>query len=141
MPGSYVKKILIVEDDRKAAQALELRVRSAGYEPSTAYDALSGVVAAAKVQPDAVLLDVTMPKGNGFSVALRIQAILPAHTPIVFVTASRRPEFFDRAMKLEACGYFEKPYDAAKLLELLHSVLEAKPAAAGTNVENPLLAH
>ena len=119
-----MKKILIVEDDQKVAKALHLRIKGAGYETSMAYDALGGVVTAARVKPDAVLLDINIPAGNGFSVAQRIQAIIPGRTPIIFITASRKPDLCDRAIKLGASGFVQKPYDPLKLLELLHNVLE-----------------
>jgi DNA-binding response OmpR family regulator len=127
-----VKKVLIVEDDKRVAQALELRVRSAGYETCTAYDALGGVMAAAKVKPDAVLLDINIPAGNGFSVAQRIQSIMSDPAPIIFITASRKPELFERAAKLGAAGFVEKPYDPVKLLALLRQVLEEEfPVISG----------
>jgi DNA-binding response OmpR family regulator len=122
-----MKKVLIIEDDEKVARALHLRIKNAGYEISMACDALGGVMTAARVKPDAVLLDIFIPAGNGFSVAQRIQAIIPGRTPIIFITASRKPDLFDRAIKLGASGFVEKPYDPAKLLELLHNVLEKTP--------------
>ena len=57
-----------------------------------------------------------MPAGNGFSVAERIQTLIPTPTPIIFLTASKQPGFQERAETLGAAGYFEKPYEAEKLL-------------------------
>jgi len=135
-----MKKVLIVEDDKKVAKALDLRVTRAGYETSMAYDALGGVMAAAKVKPDAVLLDINLPAGNGFSVAQRIQAIMSSHTPIIFITGSRKPELFDRAVKLGASGFLEKPYDPARLLELLHNLLEKTPRGSTAGIGTPFSA-
>lgn len=119
-----MKRILIIEDDEKVARALDLRVKSAGYETSIAYDALNGVISAAKVKPDAVLLDINMPAGNGFSVAERIKATATTPIPIIFITASKKPGLVDRAIEMGASGFIEKPYSPEGLLKLLTNVLE-----------------
>src|ERR1041385_1094630 len=87
------KKILIIEDDEKIAMALALRLQAAGYQATTAYDALTGLNSAVSNSPDLVLLDISMPAGNGLSVAERIQALIPTPTPIIFLTASKQPGF------------------------------------------------
>jgi DNA-binding response OmpR family regulator len=62
-----MKNILIIEDDRKIALALTLRIKFAGYEATTAFDGLTGLDAAVKNPPDLVLLDISLPVGNGFT--------------------------------------------------------------------------
>jgi DNA-binding response OmpR family regulator len=114
------KKILIVEDDQKIALALAVRLKSAGYETSTAFDAVGGVSEAMRFQPDLVLLDVSLPAGSGFTVAERVRSVMPAATPIIFLTASRQPGLMERAQELGAAGYFEKPYEAEALLTAVH---------------------
>ncbi len=123
-----MKRVLIIDDDEKVAKAIGLRVSSAGYQSFVAHDALNGVVAAAKAKPDAVLLDINMPGGNGFSVAERIHTILQDRVPIIFITASRKPGLVDRAVALGAAGFIEKPYSPDELLGLLHNLLN-KPLA------------
>src|SRR6266850_1536792 len=113
-PG--VKKILIVEDDQKVAMALAVRMKAAGFEPFIANDALSGVRSAMRTQPDAVVLDISLPAGDGFTVAERIQANMPAPMPIIFLTASKRTDLRQRARDLGAVAFFEKPYEAEGLL-------------------------
>ena len=114
--GKPVKKILIVEDDQKVALALAVRMKAAGFEPFIANDALSGVRSAMKTQPDAVVLDISLPAGDGFAVAERIQANMPAPMPIIFLTASKRTDLRQRARDLGAVAFFEKPYEAEGLL-------------------------
>ena len=118
-----MKKILIVEDDRKIAMTLALRLRTSGYEVSIAYDALSGLNTAVKLRPDLVLLDISMPAGDGFSVAERIQSLVPSFTPFIFLTASKRSEFRQKAGELGAAAFFEKPYDAKELLATINKTL------------------
>lgn len=117
---SSAKKILIVEDDQKIALALALRLRSAGYETCTAFDALTGVSEAVRFRPDLALLDISIPAGSGFTVAERMRSAMPAFTPIIFLTASKQPGLQERAQELGAVGYFEKPYEAEALLTAVH---------------------
>lgn len=119
------KQILIIEDDPKIALALAVRLKSSGYETVTAYDALTGVSAAVKDPPDLVLLDISMPAGNGFAVAERIQTLALTPIPIIFLTASKQPGFRQRANLLKAAGYFEKPYEPKDLLTAIHVALSA----------------
>lgn len=117
------EQILIIEDDQKIAMALAVRLKAAGYEATTTYDALTGLTAAVRNPPALVLLDISMPAGDGFSVAERIQALIPTPTPIIFLTASKQPGFREKAEKLGAAGYFEKPYEADELLGAVRQAL------------------
>jgi DNA-binding response OmpR family regulator len=117
------KEILIIEDDEKIAMALALRLKAAGYRATMAYDALTGLNAAVSNPPDLVLLDISMPAGNGFSVAERIQALIPTPTPIIFLTASKQPGFKEKAKELGAAGYLEKPYEADELFGTIRQAL------------------
>lgn len=118
-----MRKILVIEDDRKIALALALRLRAAGYEASLAHDAVTGLNTAVKLRPDLVLLDISMPAGNGFVVAERIQNLIPVVVPIIFLTASKQPAFREKATEMGAVGFFEKPYDAEALLAAIREVL------------------
>jgi len=117
------KQVLIIEDDQKIAMALALRLKAAGYGTTTAYDALTGLKAAINNPPALVLLDISMPAGDGFSVAERIQTLIPTPTPIIFLTASKKPDFREKAKKLGAAGYFEKPYEAEELFGAIRQAL------------------
>jgi len=118
-----MKRVLIVEDDSRIAAALALRLKHAHYEVLLAQDALAGVGSAVKLRPDLVLLDISMPAGNGFMVAERIQSLLPTAIPIIFLTASKKAAFREEAAKLGAVGYFEKPYNSEALLATVNRVL------------------
>ena len=103
--------------------ALTLRLKSAGYEATTAYDALTGVDVAVKNPPDLMLLDICLPAGNGFAVAEKIRTLVPTPIPVIFITASKQPGFREKANELGAAGYFEKPYEAEELLAAVQSAL------------------
>jgi DNA-binding response OmpR family regulator len=117
------KEVLIIEDDEKIATALALRLKAAGYKATAAYDALTGVDAAVRNPPALVLLDISMPGGNGFFVAERIRTLIPTPTPIIFLTASKQPAFQEKAKNLGAAGYFEKPYEAEELFGAIRQAL------------------
>jgi DNA-binding response OmpR family regulator len=117
------KQVLIIEDDQNLAMALALRLKAAGYGTTTTYDALAGLHAAVRNPPALVLLDISIPSGNGFFVAERIQTLIPTPTPIIFLTASKKPDFRERAKKLGAAGYFEKPYEAEELFGAIRQAL------------------
>jgi DNA-binding response OmpR family regulator len=120
---SQMKKILVVEDDPNIAKALAIRLKAWGYEATVAPDAVLGVSSALKLKPDLALLDISLPAGNGFSVADRIQEILPRATPFIFVTASKQPGLREKARLLGAAGFFEKPYIAEELRAAIKGAL------------------
>jgi DNA-binding response OmpR family regulator len=113
------KRILIVEDDEKVALALALRIRAAGFEATIAADGFAGVRNAVQARPDAIVLDISLPAGDGFTVAQRIHAAIPAPVPIIFLTASKRQDFRQKARQLGAIGFFEKPYQPEALVAAL----------------------
>ena len=116
-------QILIVEDDRKIAMALALRLRAAGQDVLSAYDALTGLDSAIKNQPDLVLLDIGLPAGSGLLVAEMIQTLAPKLTPIIFLTASRQPGLREKALALGAAGFLEKPSEADELMAAIQNAL------------------
>jgi DNA-binding response OmpR family regulator len=129
-----MKKILIVEDDPNIAKALSIRLKNAGYEVSVAPDALTAVEVAVKREPDLVLLDISLPAGDGFSVAERIQSLLPTATPLIFLTASKKPGLREKAKELGAAAFFQKPYEAEDLLGAIQLALAGAPVVENVAV-------
>ena len=121
-------KILIVEDDEKIIKALTVRLKSQGYEVVTAVDAVMATAKAMEHHPDLVLLDISMPGGNGFTVAERLRdSSLTIDTPIVFLTASKEPGLRERARTLGAAGFLEKPFEAQDLVSVIQQALAGCP--------------
>jgi len=119
-----MKKILLVEDDQDIARALSLRLKVSSYEVVTAFDAVAGTTAAARENPDLVILDISIPGGSGIEVARRIQAMTTTIAPpIIFVTASMKSEIRQQAYELGAIGFFEKPFSAQDILECIEDAL------------------
>ncbi len=119
------KTILIIEDDENISKALDVRLQARGYKVVTAFDAIQGMQKATGTLPDVILLDITMPGGNGLTLAERLKA--STHTqaiPIIFLTASQQSDLRQKAMALGAAAYFEKPYDFDYLLAALRAAIE-----------------
>ena len=119
-----MKKILLVEDDKKIALAMSVRLKSSGFSVVTAHDVPNALMLARKHDPDLALVDVGLPGGDGFHVAecLRDQ-VCARQVPIVFVTASKKDGLRDRAMKAGASAFLEKPFKASELLAAIDSAL------------------
>jgi len=121
-----MSKILVVEDDRKIALALSVRLKAKGHEVMVAYDALGGLTQASQKRPELVLLDIGMPAGGGFSLVERMQNLASTvGIPFIFLTASKDPASRARAIELGAAGYFQKPYDPEELLMAIEKTLRA----------------
>jgi len=120
-------RILIVDDNPVNVKVLQTRLAAEGYEVITAADGEEGLAAARSLTPDLILLDVMMPKVDGFEVCrqLRADAAFP-FTPIILVTAMADSK--DIVAGLEAGGdeYLTKPVDHAALAARVRSMLRIK---------------
>jgi adenylate cyclase len=120
-------RILIVDDNLTNVKVLQTRLAAEGYEIVTAADGEAGLAAARQQTPDLILLDVMMPKLDGFEVCrrLRADAAFP-FTPIIMVTAMADSK--DVIAGLEAGGdeYLTKPVDHAALAARVRSMLRIK---------------
>jgi len=124
-PGVYaMKTILLVDDDNSVLLATGVRLKSMGYVVHTAKDAVSAVSAVRKNNPDVVVLDISLPAGDGFTVAERLQTLTgSASTPVIFITASQNVKLRDQARKMGAVGFLTKPFDATQLADAIESAL------------------
>jgi adenylate cyclase len=120
-------RILIVDDNPTNVKVLATRLAAEGYEIVTASDGEEGLAAARRQTPDLILLDVMMPKLDGFEVCRRLRAD-PGFpfTPIIMVTAMADSR--DVVAGLEAGGdeYLTKPVDHAALAARVNSMLRIK---------------
>jgi two-component system cell cycle response regulator len=119
-----MKTVLLVDDDNTFLLTIGVRLKSMGYTVCTAKDAVNAISAVRKNNPDIVVLDVSLPAGDGFLVAERLRnLIISATTPIIFITASVKAELRERAMKLGAVEFLQKPFDATTLADAIESAL------------------
>ena len=103
------KKILLVEDDETLADVYQQRLELEGFEVQHTSNGEDALVAATKFQPDLILLDVMMPKLNGFDV-LDILRNTPAtrNVHIIMLTALSQPKDAERAKELGADDFLVK---------------------------------
>jgi two-component system chemotaxis response regulator CheY len=119
-----MKSVLLVDDNNTFLLTLGVRLKGMGYIVYTAKDAINAVSSVRKVSPDIVVLDISLPAGDGFVVAERLQNLSgSAATPIIFITASDNPVHRARAKTLGAVGFLLKPFDATALADAIESSL------------------
>ena len=114
-------KLLIVDDDPNICEMLRVYFENEGYRVKTASDGLEGVQFFKFYEPDLVLLDIMMPKKDGWQVCREIREISPK--PVIMVTA--RGETFDKVLGLElgADDFVVKPFDMKELSARIKAVL------------------
>lgn len=101
------KKILIAEDEKPMANALSLKLRSAGFEVELVYDGEAAVSAVQASRFDLILLDLVMPKKDGFFVLAEIKKLNIA-VPVIVSSNLSQEEDVKRAKELGARDYFIK---------------------------------
>ncbi len=109
------KKILIVEDEKNIVDILAFNLGREGYETLEAYDGEAGLKLALEADPDLILLDLMLPKMDGFDVCRSVRQ-RNRSTPIIMLTA--REEESDKVLGLElgADDYITKPFSMRELL-------------------------
>src|ERR687883_518787 len=122
------QRILLVEDEPGLVMTLTDRLVTEGYAVETAQDGEAGLAPAASAAFDLIILDVMLPRKNGFDVCrdLRQRGI---HSPIIMLTA--RGQVVDRVvgLKLGADDYVTKPFEMIELLARIEALLRRAPAA------------
>ncbi len=101
--------VLIVEDEKMLAEMYATKFTMEGFAAETANDGLAGIEAAAKVRPDIILLDVIMPKLDGFATLKQLREDASfAKTPIILLTNLGQDEDIKKGKELGATDYFVK---------------------------------
>ena len=108
------KKILVVEDERKISQVIEINLMMAGYLCDVASDGEEGLRLALSGDYDLILLDLMLPKRDGFSVCREIRKTLS--TPIIMVTAKEEEADKIMGFELGADDYVTKPFSPSELV-------------------------
>ena len=103
------KKILVVDDDPVIIRMLEGRLNENGYELMTSLEASEGLQLAMDNEPDLIVLDVMLPKKDGFQVAERIRKT-NEQVPIIFLTATTDNEGLVKCIESGGDDFLTKPY-------------------------------
>jgi two-component system response regulator VicR len=132
------KKILIVDDEKNIVDILKFNLKKEGFSTIEAYDGEQAVDAALNENPDLILLDVMLPKMDGFTVCRRLRQSIS--TPILMLTA--KEEEVDKVLGLElgADDYVTKPFSPRELMarvkaNLRRSVSEEAAGKTGSTLK------
>lgn len=118
------KKILIVDDESNIVISIEFLVKQAGYELDIARNGEEALEKVASFQPDLILLDVMMPKINGFEVCRRVREKPEwRDLKIVMLTAKGRDVEVAKGLALGADTYIIKPFSTKELMAEVNRIL------------------
>jgi len=119
-----IPNVLIVDDSLSARRTLTQVVSEAGFEPRTAVDGLEAIEFIEQRMPDAVLLDMEMPRMNGLELAAHLRAgDETRNLPLVMVTSRSTLKHRDQAKAAGVDVFVTKPYEDAELTQELHRLL------------------
>jgi DNA-binding response OmpR family regulator len=118
------KRILIADDEPNIVMALEFLMQHDGYEVRTVADGEAAVAAITEFQPDLVLLDLMMPRRNGYEVCQWIRATPAlARTKVVMLTAKGRDVDVEKGIGVGADAYVTKPFATKELVAKVRGLL------------------
>jgi CheY-like chemotaxis protein len=122
-PGAGSRKILVVDDNADALRSLEILLRVTGNEIRTARDGVEAIGVAGEFRPDIVLLDIGMPRMNGYEAARHIrQQPWSKQTVLIAITGWGQDGDKQRASDAGFDQHLVKPVDPAMLMQLLTGV-------------------
>ncbi len=117
-------KILVVDDEPNIVLSLEFLMKQAGFQVRTASDGEAGLAAITAEQPDLVLLDVMMPRKNGYEVCQAIRANPDWKAiRIIMLTAKGREVEREKGLALGADDYITKPFSTQEVVERVRELL------------------
>jgi CheY-like chemotaxis protein len=119
-------KILLVEDNELNRDMLSRRLIKNGFEITVAVDGAESVLLAKSVQPDLILMDMSLPVMDGWQATMNIKADQATrHIPVIALTAHAMGEDRQKAMIAGCDEYDTKPIELLRLLSKIHKFLES----------------
>lgn len=120
------KLVLVVEDDEKTRRLLGHVMHKGGYRVALAEDGIKAAGVLKKARPDLILLDLRMPRMDGFQLLTLLARFKSAASiPVVVLTASDSPIDLDRALQLGVADYLQKPISPKALLLKVRALLKS----------------
>jgi DNA-binding response OmpR family regulator len=118
-------RVLIADDEPNIVISLEFLMKQRGYETRVARDGDEALAEVERFRPDLVLLDVMLPRRNGFEVCQKLRADGWTDLRIVMLTAKGRDIEIEKGLALGADAYVTKPFSTGELVERVAGLLEA----------------
>jgi DNA-binding response OmpR family regulator len=123
-----VARILLVEDEDNLRELVSARLEQNGYEVATAPDGYQAVAKARSWSPDLIILDLMIPKIDGYTVCRLIKSGGQAEIPVILFSARSNPDDVRRGMDMGANAFVSKPFEPAQLIGKIEELLAAKNA-------------
>ena len=118
------RKIVMIEDSKAASGVLKDVLAAEGYAVLHAADGVSGLALARREKPDLILLDLLLPKLNGYDVCNALMRDnLMRHTPVLIISTLDTPESIEKAKQCGARNFMKKPYNLDDLLREIKRLL------------------
>lgn len=117
-----MKKILLVDDEPNIVMALEYALQKKGYEVHIARDGEEALSIFESNKPCLVILDIMMPKMDGFEVLEHIKKDETETSKVIFLSAKNKKEDIQKGLDAGAEDYFTKPFSTKKLIEKIQSI-------------------
>ena len=133
------KKILIIDDYPNFVEVLKIRLEKLGYEVSSAYEGPEGLRRAQNDNPDLILLDIMLPKMNGYKVSRCLKFDEKyKDIPIIMLTSRRKESDISLGKTTGADEYLTKPFDNAELIQLIEKYLGKRVKTTNDNEKTGL---
>jgi DNA-binding response OmpR family regulator len=126
------QRILLVDDEPSIVKMVGKRLEVEGFDVLAAMDGQEGLAKAQAEQPDLIVLDLMLPRLNGYEVCTMLKQDVRYHRiPIVLFTAKAQDKDEKMGMECGANAYIRKPFRAQELMEKIHTLLGASPTPVG----------
>ncbi len=132
------KRVLVVDDEPSILKIIATQLRVSGYDVMVAMDGASALARIMESPPDLMILDVMLPKMNGYEVCTAVkQNPQLRHTPIIMFTALRGEQDYWKAMSCGADAYLTKPYSVDDLQQIVNRLINALDSGNKATEEPP----
>ena len=119
------KKILLVDDEEELVDMVRMRLEAAGYDVLSAADGQAGLDAARRERPDLIVLDVMLPKMDGYEVCAELKKDGRCSSiPVLFFTAKAQEEDMKLGREAGGDGYLTKPFDPQAFISKIRKMLK-----------------
>ena len=134
------KKILVVDDERHIVRLVEVNLTKAGYDVTSAYDGIEALEKVAEDKPDMIILDVMMPRMDGFDTLKKLQADPETEgIPVIMLTAKAQDADIFRGWSSGVSSYLTKPFNPRELLTFVERIFQSlEDPSSGTIAGAPV---
>ena len=120
------KTILVVDDERHIVRLVQVNLERAGYEVTTAYDGVEAIEAVQSELPDMIILDVMMPRMDGFEALKKLRADdKTKDIPVIMLTAKAQDADIFKGWSSGVDSYLTKPFNPRELLAFVDRIFQS----------------